>query len=224
MVRRIEFVSGEIYHIYSRSTEGILLFRNDADRKRILRTMHTSNTHGYTPRELARLSGKDKRKNPTKKLVEVYFIILRPNHFHICVKQLVDGGISLWMQRALNSYAHYFNLKYNRKGTLFMSRFQAKHITSDIQLSHLFVYIHANALDSKMPQWREGKIESWLKARDILEKYPWSSYSLYTSGKAIKEIVQLVDVDSFRSQFDMPNLEEAIRDWSGILDVPGTSW
>lgn len=149
-------------------------------------------------------------------LVEIYAFALMPNHFHICVKSLVDDGISIWLQRACNSYARYYNIKYHRKGILFMGRFQCVPVTEDRQLFHLFVYIHANPLDLVVPQWREGMIDDWQAARLFLRSYRWSSFNLYAnSAEVIPEIKQLVS-SVFPSEVlaSWGGLENGIQNWS----------
>lgn len=180
--------------------------------------MDEANNNEVSPREIRRAplkTGIDVTKN-RKRIVDVYAITLMPNHFHICVKQLVDGGITRLMQRTCNSFSHYFNTKYERKGTLFMGRFQAVPILEDRQLFHLFVYIHANPLDMIMPKWRGGKIVDWQKVISFLKNYKWSSWGIYTnSSTQITEIQNLVTTDfpnSFLSEWG--GLKKGLRGWS----------
>lgn len=54
-----------------------------------------------------------------------------PNHFHLLVEQLRDGGISEFMRRISDSYTRYFNTKHSRVGPLLQGTFKAKVIESD---------------------------------------------------------------------------------------------
>ena len=138
-----------------------------------------------------------------------------PNHFHLCIKQLVDNGISLWMHRACNSHARYFNIKNERHGALFMGRFRYTPVMEDRQLFHLFVYIHANPLDLIMSEWRDGSISHWQKSKSFLENYRWSSYGLFTKNSVIDEINSLVSTDFPASILkSWGGLEDGIRNWS----------
>ncbi len=86
-------------------------------------------------------------KNDNKS-VEVVAYCLMPNHFHLLVKQVSEGGISKYLRQAINSYAKYFNTKYKRVGSLFQDMFRAVHIETDEQFIHVSRYIHLNPLVS----------------------------------------------------------------------------
>jgi len=68
----------------------------------------------------------DKRE----KMVEVLAFALMPNHIHLLLRQLKDGGISDYMQKMGSGYANWFKEKYNQKGTghFFRDRFNAVYI------------------------------------------------------------------------------------------------
>lgn len=69
-----------------------------------------------------------------------------PNHFHFLIEQTADKGIASHMQRFINSYAHYVNIKYKRVGPLFQGLFKGVLIESDEQFLHVSRYIHLNPL------------------------------------------------------------------------------
>lgn len=82
--------------------------------------------------------------DPNERLVEILAFCLMPTHIHLILKQLTDRGISIFMQRSLNSYASYFNKKYKRSGPLWTGRFKNVLVESDEQLWHLTRYVHLN--------------------------------------------------------------------------------
>ena len=213
-MRKTAITTGEIYHICNRSTEGIKIFSSAGDARRFLRNLKAYNTTGEGLRGMNRRPRKVivEEGDP---LVEIYAIVLMPNHFHLLVKQLVEGGITKWMQRSCTSFSHSFNLIRNRKGTLFMGRFQAVPVLEAKQLFHLFVYIHSNPLDLAFPDWRNGKINNWVKAKLFLDSYRWSSFGLYVDGtKTVDEIKQLVSNAAFQKFIsEWGGLENGIRDW-----------
>ena len=67
-----------------------------------------------------------------------------PNHFHLLLKQLNDGGVQEFIRKVSNSYSKYFNTKNKRVGPLFQGEFKAVTIESDEQLLHVSRYIHLN--------------------------------------------------------------------------------
>lgn len=216
-MRAEKLVNDQIYHICNRSTEGIPILKQKADAERFLEALLLSNTTDImTIRGVARTPEQHRNRRKSKPLVEIYALALMPNHFHICVRQIVENGISLWVQRVCNSHARFYNLKNKRKGTLFMGRFRAVQIVKDEQLFHLLVYIHANPLDLVMPKWREGNLQSWPKADGYLRTYPWSSYNLFVRGGVVHKTIEKLVSRHFPRQVisSWGGLARGIKDWS----------
>jgi len=94
---------------------------------------------------------------------ELVNFCLMPNHFHLIVRELKEGGISKFMQRLSDAYTKYFNIKYSRTGHLFGGKFQSIHIDQNEYLKYVSAYIHLNPRDLK--QWNHKEIQ-----------YPWSSF------------------------------------------------
>lgn len=75
-----------------------------------------------------------------------------PNHFHLLLKQVQEGGISEFMRRFIHSYTKYLNTKNHTEGPLFQGMFKAVLVESDEQLIHLSRYIHLNPLVSQVTE------------------------------------------------------------------------
>jgi putative transposase len=143
-------IPGEFYHIYNRATGNESLFRNDA---------------GY-------LHWISLFKEYVLPFCEVYAYCLLPNHFHLLLRinENISGkDFSKAMSDLANSYAKWVNVKYGRKGTLFMRPFKRKRIEDDFQLCWTFWYIHRNPLHHKYTNDWAG--------------WNYSSYQAYISGK-----------------------------------------
>jgi putative transposase len=164
------FSNGNYYHIYNRGVEKRNIYMDERDYYRFLETL------GFyykipTPMKLSdfrRGAIKTKKIENQTKLVTIFCYCLMPNHFHLLIRQEVDGGLSLFLRKLSDSYTRYFNTKYERVGSLFQGTFKAKLIESDEYLLHLSKYIHRNSFPLEM--W-ECKI------------YPYSSYNYYLSGE-----------------------------------------
>ncbi len=76
--------------------------------------------------------------------VELTCYCLMNNHFHLLVYQIEQTAMKKLMQSVMTSYSRYFNLKYNRSGPLFESRYKASRIDQDSYLQHITRYIHLN--------------------------------------------------------------------------------
>lgn len=141
-----EFAPGEVYHIFTRGVEKREIFMDDINRSRfinlLLHCMPRGPIRSYSIAK--RLGQKPKRTAPGKGLIDLLCYCLMSNHIHLLVHENVEGGISLYMQRLLNSYAKYFNARYERSGSLFTNPFRAVLVDQDEQLLHVARYIHLN--------------------------------------------------------------------------------
>ena len=109
-------------------------------------------------------------------MVEILCFCFMPNHLHLLIRQIKEGGITKFMQKLGGGYGRYFNEKYERQGYVFQNRFASVPVKSNEQLMTLFVYIHANPISIVEPNWKETGIKNPDKVIKFLEnKYRWSS-------------------------------------------------
>lgn len=205
--RKEEFANGEFYHLILRAIDDNLLFKDINDYYRgVFSIYEFNNINPVTiqARRKARLAFKKLLQLPEadrgrdsilteadkrNKLVEVMSFCLMPNHIHLLVKQIKDGGIIKFMGKIGGGYGGYFNRKYQRKGYVFMDRFESVLIESDNQLKVIFVYIHTNPLSLIEPGWKENGIKDPKKAVIFLEnEYKWFSYPDFIGGKSFPSI------------------------------------
>ena len=199
LMQKPVFSSGEIYHVYNRGVEKRNVFKNDLDRIRFIHDLFEFNDQSpalnvnyyfnHKSMEVEPQYIKAERK-PRKLLVEILSFCLMPNHYHMLLRQKLDGGIVDFMQKLGTGYTMYFNQKYDRVGSLFQGRFKAILVKDDAHLLHLPFYIHLNPLDLITPEWRERKIGNYKKAIDFLESYRWSSHLDYLGKKNFPSVTQ----------------------------------
>jgi putative transposase len=177
--RVVPFVNGEIYHIYNRGVNKIPIFGSRRNFQRFLNTLVYYQFEGPKPK----FSNSFRIKTTLKrdKIVEILCYSLMPNHFHLMIKQLKEGGITEFLSKLSNSYTKYYNIKYDRVGPLLQGEFKAVLVESDEQLIHLSRYIHLNPLVAHLTK--------------SLAEYQWSSYHEYTNG--IQGICNKEPVKSF---------------------------
>lgn len=189
--RKEQFVNNEIYHIVLRAIDDNIIFKNTNDYYRGIFSIYEFNNINPTTirdRREARLREKTLRaitRDPLSaddkrdKLVEVLSFCLMPNHPHLLLRQIRDGGITKFMMKFGAGYGGYFNRKYNRKGHVFQNRFFSVRIKNEEQLKIVFVYIHTNPISLIEPNWKEKGIKNPEEVMKFLENYKWSSYLDY---------------------------------------------
>jgi putative transposase len=171
----------EIYHILNRSLDKKKIFLNDKDYLRFIHDLFEFNDENLA-NKYSVLQGPNIRK-PRKLLVNIYAFCLMPNHYHLLVSEMKEGGIVKFMQKLGAGYVRYYNNKYKRKGALFESRYKSILISNSNHFLNLPYYIHLNPLDMKFPQWRERKLKDYNKAIEYLNGYRWSSHLDYCGQK-----------------------------------------
>lgn len=159
------------------------IFKNIRDHQRFKNGMlHYLNAK--TTISLSQSNPNDYEK-PEEQLVDIVCYSLMPNHFHFLIKQNIDNGIMNYIRKLTNSYAKYFNTKYDRKGPLFEGKFNAVRVESNEQLLHLSRYIHLNPLIGYVTK--------------DLNSYKWSSYPEYLGFSNQKLCSKSVILDQFKS-------------------------
>lgn len=141
-----EFSPGEIFHICTRGVNHENIFKDDADKKRFTALVKhcLSKKKSQSFSTTIRLKREILLPPASQSLVTLIAYCLMDNHVHLLVKENVEQGTSLFMQRLLNSYARYFNTRNNRSGPLFTGRFRAVLVDDDEQFLHVSRYIHLN--------------------------------------------------------------------------------
>ena len=169
-VRQSPFVNGEYYHLYNRGNSKNIIFHDDQD-------------YNYFLNLLFLMNSKDRRKtvftknyiNNDECLVSIGAYCLMPNHFHILIKQQMEKGISIFVQKISTAYVMYYNKKYERTGGLFEGKFKSKYVWEDNYLRHLFSYIHLNPLKLKDENWKSKLKTETRENLSFILKYPYSS-------------------------------------------------
>jgi len=181
MKRKVPLVTGEIYHVVSKSIANFVIFNNDSEflRMRALFKYYQIKDPPYKFNYFMKIKIKEEDFDEyssvylsnKEKLVQIIAYCIMSTHFHLILKQLKEGGISIFIGNVLNSYSRYFNTKHKRRGPLWEGKFKNVLVETDEQLLHLTRYIHLNPTSAGLV----NKPEKW----------PYSSYLEYL-GKTKK--------------------------------------
>ena len=161
---RIQY-PGAVYHVTCRGNERKDIFRNDADRKRLLQVLIQS-LNIYC--------------------VKLFSYVLMNNHFHLLLETPL-GNLGEFMRHFNITYTGYFNRRHNRVGHLYQGRYKSILVDKDAYLTVLSWYIHLNPIRvkamEKMPL--KEKITS-------LTQYPWSSLNGYLHTQKKEHFIDYV--------------------------------
>lgn len=124
-------------------------------------------------------------------LVELISFCLMPNHFHLVVKQVHEGGIAKFIGNLTNSFTRYYNVKNERSGPLYQGKFKAVLLETNEQLLHVVRYVHINPYSSHVVK----------QIKDILT-YPYSSMCIYLGQKYSPYVKTQMILDQFKGLED----------------------
>jgi len=198
MLRQDPFITGEYYHIYNRGIDKRIIFKSKNDYERLVMLLLIANSNAKIPLRLDNLINQQHKTfqeimvlEKDKPLVSIGAWCLMTNHFHILLKQEIDGGITKFMKKLGIGYAMFFNIKYQRAGALFGGLFKSKLIgVNDNYMRQLFAYIHLNSLDINFSGWdKEEKKFNQKEMKDFLESYRYSSYQDYIGVDRVEKAI-----------------------------------
>jgi putative transposase len=218
MNRKIRFAPGEYYHLYNRGTEKRTVFLDQTDYRRFLNLLFLCNGElGINMRELLKQAREFEELfevDREKPLVAIGAYCLMPNHFHILVKELEEGGTSKFMQKLTTAYTMYFNTRRHRVGSLFQGTFKAEQVGKDQYLKYLYSYVHLNPVKLFDRGWKSRKLRSVHNAEMFIAEYSYSSYRDYAKiglPRPTKKILTPKEFPAyFRSATDFKNMH---REW-----------
>lgn len=198
--RKHSFVEGQFYHIYVHSIEDLVLFKSNTDYKRFLSTLFAANGKKAIPR-MDRVRDlnlvwdiREGKVDMGEPLVDVAGFCLMPNHIHLLLGERGDGDISAFMHRILVSYAKYLNLKYERRGHVFESKFHSKLLDDNAYLLRASAYIHLNPKDILGFNKKERAYE-WSSFQDYVSKNRWGK--LLKRGVVLEQFLNARDYKVF---------------------------
>ena len=213
MVTRLPCTTGEWYHCYNRGVDKRIVFRHTRDYERFLALLYTSN--GNKSDTISSrfnldlrfiLAEKDNRGNA---LVDIAVYCLMPNHIHLVLKQLVDGGIAKFMQKVFTAYTMYFNSRSGRTGALFAGTYKAKHIDDDRYLKCVVPYVLLNPIELFQPKWKEG-VRDLVAAKKQLSEYQFSSAASFADEESV---ATKITGTAIRDYYDkLPTFRQMLQD------------
>jgi putative transposase len=222
--RKEQFITGDTYHIVVRALDDNLIFKDTNDYFRGIFSIYEFNNSKPVTIFIRRRDRKVEKKkeklsdfgSPTVLderdcFVEVLAFCFMPNHMHLLVRQMKEGGISKFMQKIGIGLSKYLNKKYERKGHVFQDVFRSVRIENDKQLITVFNYIHVNPLSLYEPGWKEKGISDINESIRFLENYKWSSYQDYIGKKNFPSVTERRFLAEFMDDAD--GCKNAIKNW-----------
>lgn len=195
--RKVPFAVGEWYHCYNRGIEKRVVFEDARDYHRFLELLYLANDRSPLRRgDIQIHKFEEILKVPrNKKLVAIGAFCLLPNHFHLVLKEIVDGGITMFMRKIGTAYTMYFNARHERMGNLFLGPFQSRHVSTDRYFQHLINYVHCNPATLYESEWKTSHVVDPQFLGEQITAYPYSSLGAHTGAHT--SIGTILDAEVF---------------------------
>lgn len=219
-MRKQKLVSDNIYHIYNRGVEKRVIFENSQDYVRFIKGLVIFNDIKPIDNFNNRFNKIFNASYQRKPIVDILAFCLMPNHYHLLLKQRINNGITDFMRKLGDSYVKYFNIKYERVGTLFQGKFKSVLVDNSSQFLYIPHYIHLNPLDLIFPDWREQRAVNKKQAIAFLNNYEWSSYRDYI-GENNFDLV--LNKDLIGEHFDKESYKKDLESFAADLDLENFS-
>ena len=202
---------GDIAHVIKRGARGMEIVRDLADSKKFETALCLLNDTYQDPNWLQAIRGLPHLARPTywperESLVHILAWTLVPNHFHLLVQEIREGGTALFMQRLCGSMTLAHNAKYGESGSLFQGPYKSKVVGQDRYLRYLAFYIQVKNVLEQRPGGLRHALKEFDAAWEWAIEFPHSSLGAYMtgSGSPIVENTLLVelfpDVQEFKKE------------------------
>ena len=221
VIRKEKLVPNEYYHIYCRTVLKIPEFSGNENANKLAQNFLLANSTNSSQafdylraNQYSTLERAIEIAKEGEKLVDILCYSIKPNHYHLLIKELKENGATDFTRRCNTSIAKYINTKTERKGPLFESNFKSKHIDSNEYLLHLSVYVHLNPLDFLSgKEWRTNQLTDWHTNKNKLLDYQWSSLKHFIKEDFSDPRISGEEIIS--SQFNNKNEYEVfLKEWS----------
>lgn len=184
-------------HVYNRGVKKMPIFRRRGDLQRLLFNLYYFNHANRMPenwkRELeiagnpAHVQWPDiwEEREP---VISILAFSIMPNHLHLMIKEIVEGGTSKFMHRVSMAYSKFINEKYEESGSLFQGAFKSRLIEDDNDFRNLAVYIMVKNPFELYPGGLKRAIQNFDDAYERVSVDPFSSLGTY-AGTQVSPII-----------------------------------
>lgn len=150
-----------------------------------------------------------------RRSVALVSFCLMPNHFHLIVQEISEGGVSKYMQRVLNAYSKYANKKYPAKhtGHVFQGPFKSVRQKTNEQLLYLSAYVHRNPREINIWKGKETHYV-WSSFQDFVGTNRWGNLLfrdvLLGQFKGKSDYKRFVDTSPAKEKYDTVLFDDSI--------------
>jgi putative transposase len=193
MAYREGITVGSYVHVCNRGTKKMQIFREQNDLWRLVFNLYYLNHNGRMPdnwtRDVEKLGGLEKFVWPVSwrqqrsPLVGILGFCIMPNHFHLILKEITEGGVRRFMHRITMAYSKYVNDKYDESGRLFQGPYRSRTVLDTNDLCNLAAYVMVKNPLELYSGGSPAAYDNFNEAYTWAVQYPFSSLGDYAGQR-----------------------------------------
>lgn len=178
---------GSVLHVVKRGARGGDIVRDDDDRRHFVRSLFFLNDT-YQDSHAVRISSGDaplvrpEHWPEGEPLVDILAWTLMPNHLHLVLQEIREGGIAKFMQRLCGSMSARSNAKNRESGSLFQGGYKGRVVEDDADLRWLASYVMVKNVFELYPGGLKAAACDFDKAWEWAKENPNTSLSTYAAA------------------------------------------
>jgi len=228
LMRKEQFGVGTTVHVVNRGAHQVPIVRSDNDRWRFLKLLRYLNDanvpHNWErdihPDHIRNNFSRPLQWETAEPYVALISYCLMDNHFHLLLRELVENGISKFMQRVSKSMASHFNAKYRGSGSLFQGPYRARIIEDDVYLQYVATYINIKNPFERFPGGLGRAVKNFPEAYTWATQYPFSSTADFAGIRSSSLIDQTLRRELFASPQEFRTAaQELMEDRVALTDT-----
>jgi len=196
-------------HVYTRGVKKLPIFRQRRDLQRLLLNLyyfnHTDRMPDNWKREV-KISGNPEHFQwpdswgARQSIVSILAFSIMPNHLHLMLKEVVEGGTSKFMHRVSMAYSKFINEKYQESGSLFQGAFKSRLVEGETDFRNLAVYVMVKNPFELYPGGLQQAIEHFDDAYERTTRDSFNSLGTYTDTR----VSPIITKDLLGELFETP--------------------
>lgn len=200
---------GVLLHIYNKGVEGSVIFKGD-DFKVYINFLEESLAPPKDPSSIKqpfKIRGRTFKGTPRlpknySNQVELIGYNLKPDHFHLIIRQVTKGSVENFIRSLCTRYSMYFNKKYGRSGSLFAGPYKSVEITDEKSLQLLISYLNS---EGGYVSHSEGKRNN-----------PWINPETVNQSSLLKSIILDGNSDHLKGREPVGSTNVVPKTYSGF--------
>lgn len=187
MGRHHQFSPDTYVHVCNRGVKKMPIYRDESDFWKLLSNFFYFNHADPMPpqwkRDLEDAGGGPFTWLPKwgkhEPIISILGFSLMPNHMHLLIKELVEGGMANFMHRCTMGYSKFINEKYDESGSLFQGAYKSRSVQEDFDLQYQAVYVMVKNPFELYPGGLREALSNFDVAYEHAIKSPFNSLAEY---------------------------------------------